>query len=53
MTKEIQRGKDQLRVINKHVTGTTSPTEILSLDFTGIWIGTLQTNILVMSWDRN
>lgn len=31
----------------------TSPTEILVLDFAGIWIGILKNNILDMSWERN
>lgn len=53
MTKEIQREKAQLRVINQHVTDTTSPTEILLLDFAGVWIGTLKNNILDMSWETN
>lgn len=39
--KEIHGKKDPLRVINQQVTDTTSPTEILLLDVSGIWIGTL------------
>lgn len=47
--KEIQRGKDQLRDINQDITDTTSPTEILLLDFAGIWIETLKNKILLLN----